>query len=194
MSPAYIEAVIKNLPNANIVFDHFHVVKLYNDKLSEFRRKLYNIMSESKQKNIIKGTRWLLLKRPENLNELKNEKERLKKALETNKPLAEAYYMKEDLEQFWHQPDKETAARFLEDWVKRALSTFNSMLNKFANTLMAHWTGLVSYYDHFISTGKLEGVNNKIKTMKRQAYGFRDKEFFKLKIMAIHTTKYALVG
>ena len=64
---------------------------------------------------------------------------------------------------------------------------------KFADTLQTHRDGILAYYDYPISTGPLEGTNKKIKTMKRQAYGFRDKEFFKLKIMAIHLTKYALV-
>ena len=68
------------------------------------------------------------------------------------------------------------------------------MLVKFADTLLAHQDGLLAYYDYPISTGPLEGTNNKIKTMKRQAYGFRDLEFFKLKIMSLHTKKYALVG
>ena len=61
-------------------------------------------------------------------------------------------------------------------------------------TLEKHREGLLAYYRFPISTGPLEGTNNKIKTMKRQAYGFRDQEFFKLKILAIHETKYALVG
>ena len=68
------------------------------------------------------------------------------------------------------------------------------MLHSVAKRLSAYRSGLLAYYDYPISTGPLEGLNNKIKTMKRQAYGFRDKQFFKLKIMAIHKTKYALVG
>ncbi len=68
------------------------------------------------------------------------------------------------------------------------------MLIKFAKTLAKHKEGILAFYDYRISTGPLEGTNNKIKTMKRQAYGFRDYEFFKLKIMALHETKYALVG
>jgi len=68
------------------------------------------------------------------------------------------------------------------------------MLIRFSNTLALHKSGLLAYYDYPISTGPLEGTNNKIKTMKRQAYGFRDMEFFKLKIMAVHQAKYALVG
>ena len=68
------------------------------------------------------------------------------------------------------------------------------MLHQFARTLRFHAHGLLASYDYAISTGPLEGTNNKIKTMKRQAYGFRDPEFLKLKIYAIHQTKYALVG
>ena len=63
-----------------------------------------------------------------------------------------------------------------------------------AKTLAAYRSGLLGFYDVMITSGPLEGTNNKIKTMKRQAYGFRDLEFFKLKIMGIHETRYALVG
>jgi transposase len=68
------------------------------------------------------------------------------------------------------------------------------MLNKVANTLAAHRTGILAYYDYPISTGPLEGTNNKIRTMQRQSYGFRAKDFFKLKIYAIHQSRYALIG
>ncbi len=193
MSPAYISAIQINLPQAAIVFDHFHVIKLYNDKLSKLRRKLYKQVSET-DKDILKGTRWLLLKNPDNLDADRNEQQRLQKALEINQPLAAAYYLKEDLRQLWSQPDKKTAEKFLMAWAERARATKILLLIKFANTLCAHRTGILAYYDYPISTGPLEGTNNKIKTMKRQAYGFRDIEFFKLKILALHETKYALVG
>ncbi|MDP8237509.1 MAG: ISL3 family transposase [Candidatus Hatepunaea meridiana] len=148
MSPAYILAIKEKLPESAIVFDHFHVVKLLNEKLSNFRRDLQREASKI-EKQVFKGTRWLLLKNPENLDDKRNERQRLEAALKINQPLA---------------------------------------------TIGAYRTGLLAYYDYSISTGPLEGTNNKIKTMKRQAYGFRDMQFFKLKIMAIHETKYALVG
>ena len=194
MSPAYIQAVRENLPQTVVVFDHFHVIKLYNDRLSDFRRQLYNQIEEPNKKQVIKGTRWLLLKNPENLSAERSEPDRLKAALELNAPLAAAYYMKEDLRTAWKQPDKETAKSFLVDWVFRAGRSTIPMLVKMAHTIAMHLNGILAYYDHPISTGPLEGTNNKIKTMKRQAYGFRDHQFFKLKIMAIHNTKYALVG
>jgi transposase len=102
--------------------------------------------------------------------------------------------MKEDLRQFWKQPNKKAATDFLDGWIRRARGSDVRILKQLANTLASHKSGLLNYYDYAISTGPLEGTNNKIKTMQRQAYGFRDMEFFKLKIMALHQTKYALVG
>jgi transposase len=194
MSAAYRAAVSTNLPKAKIVFDRFHVVKLFNEKLSNFRRALYREATDLMHKQVLKGTRWLLLKNPENLDESKDEKQRLEEALELNKPLATAYYMKDELRRFWEQPDKWFATTFLDDWIGRANASGIKILKDMAKTLAAHRSGLLTYYDVKITSGPMEGTNNKIKTMKRQAYGFRDLEFFKLKILAIHETKYALVG
>lgn len=194
MSPAYIQAVTANLPQAALVFDRFHVVKLFNDRLSDFRRELYREATEGLAKDVLKGTRWLLLMNPENLNDEKRERERLEEALSLNQPLATAYYLKEDLRQFWEQSSRTEALWFLRDWCARARASGIRFLQKFANTLEGHRSGLLAWYDYPISTGPLEGVNNKIKTMKRQAYGFRDQEYFRLKLYALHRTKHALVG
>jgi transposase len=194
MSPAYISAVSGHLPDAAIVFDHFHVVKLFNDKLSDLRRDLYHEAKNDLHKAVLKGTRWLLLKNPENLEPEKREKERLEEALKLNQPLACAYYLKEYLRQIWLQSSKQQAATILVDWIEKALASGIKMLIQFAKNLAAFKSGILAYYDYRISSGPLEGTNNKIKTMKRMAYGFRDMEFFKLKIMGLHETKYALVG
>jgi transposase len=194
MSKAYIRAVRDNLPKAVHVFDHFHVIKLFNEKLSSFRRALYSQLTSEQERKILKGTRWLLLKNPENLDPHKNERARLDEALQLNAPLATAYYLKEDLRQIWLQDNKRAARRVLRDWVARARASDISMLIQFAATLEEYQEGILAYYNYPISTGPLEGTNNKIKTMKRQAYGFRDHEFFKLKILGIHETKHALVG
>jgi transposase len=194
MSAAYIQALQENLPKAVHVFDHFHVIKLFNDKLSDFRRQLFHEAIGPLAKKVLKGTRWLLLKNPENLDPEHNEPQRLAEALKLNQPLATVYYMKEDLRQIWEQPDKATATRVLDDWVRRAEASGISMLQKFAYTLALSKSGILNYYNYPISTGPLEGTNNKIRTMQRQAYGFRDYAFFKLKILALHETKYALVG
>ena len=194
MSKAYIRAVRENLPKAIHVFDHFHVIKLYNEKLSDFRRELYRELTDEHQRKLLKGTRWLLLKNPENLDDDRNETQRLADALELNTPLTTAYYLKDALRQIWQQADKPAARRALDAWIRQAEASGIGMLKRFAATLHEHRDGILAYYDCRISTGPLEGMNNKIKTMKRQAYGFRDVEFFKLKILALHKTKYALVG
>jgi len=194
MSPAYIQAVLTHLPQATLVFDRFHVIKLYNEKLSDLRRALYHTIQDGLEKKALKGVRWLLLKRPENLEPTRREPERLQEALRLNEPLATAYYLKEELHEIWEQEDQETAQALLMDWIAFAEATGIRMLHDFAKTLRFHAWGILAYYDHPISTGPLEGTNNKIKTMKRQAYGFRDPEFLRLKILGIHESKYALVG
>jgi transposase len=200
MSVAYISAVTKHLPDSTIVFDHFHVIKLFNDKLTELRRKLYREATDLLAQEVLKGTRWLLLKNPENLDEKRkdrkgrNERERLEEALKLNKPLATAYYMKEDLRLLWKQPDKSSAQAHLDHWIMKAEASGIKILVDFAKTLRAHRTGILAYHDHAISTGPLEGTNNKIKTLQRQAYGFRDRAFFILKIYALHQTRYELIG
>ena len=194
MAPAYTAAVREHLPQAVLVYDHFHIIKLFNDKLTGLRRDLHRQAMEGLQKDVLKGIRWLLLKNPENLDPKKRERERLDEALELNTPLFVAYYMKAQLGLLWSQPDKRTARTCLNAWIQLAGMTGIHMLMKFAKTLAAHREGILAWYDYPISTGPLEGTNNKIKTMKRQAYGFRDQEFFILKIMAIHEATYALVG
>jgi transposase len=194
MGPAYIKAVRENLPEATLVFDHFHVIKLYNEKLTKLRRAVAT-EADALGKKVLKGTRWLLMKTPGNLLVEKDEHTRLQEALRLNQPLATAYYMKDDLRRVWQQDDKEAAAFLLDDWIKRAAVSGIQMLIQFGKTLAAYRSGILAYYDFDgLSTGPLEGTNNKIKTLQKMAYGFRDKEFLKLKIKGLHETKYALVG
>jgi transposase len=167
MSGGYQAAVRVHLPKAVIVFDHFHVVKLFHEKLSDLRRALYREATEVQPKAVLKGTRWLLLKNAENLDEEKDERRRLQEALKLNEPLATAYYLKEDLRRFWEQPGKRFATTFLDGWIRRAEASGIKVLQQMARTLAAHRSGLLAYYDVMISSGPLEGTNNKIKTMKR---------------------------
>ncbi len=194
MSPAYIAAVEQALPNAIFVFDRFHVIKLFNEKLTALRRRLYGQLKDSNERASLKGVRWLLLKRSEHLDPDKSEPERLASALDLNSDLAAAYFLKEELSEVWEQDDYDMAEGMLLDWIKYAESLQIKELTAFAKTLRRHAIGILAYYDAEITTGPLEGLNNKIKTMKRQSYGFRDLEYFKLKILAIHRTRYALVG
>ena len=102
--------------------------------------------------------------------------------------------MKEEFRQFWKQETLAEATRFLDDWYRRAEASTLSVLKKMASTFQMHRTGLLNYHRCPVSTGPLEGVNNKIKTLQRQAYGYRDQEFFRLRIYSIHLAKYVLLG
>lgn len=194
MSPAYQQAVTKHLPGAIVVFDRFHVVKLLNKKLTQLRRQLYRQATSDLKKKALKGTRWLLLKNPENLDPVKGEPGRLRAALRLNESLATAYYLKEDLRQIWEQLGKFPAKMKLLDWYHQAMDSGIRVLQDFARTLLAHADGILAWYDYPISTGPLEGTNNKLKTLNRQHYGLRDHDFFTLKLYQLHETKYALVG
>jgi len=193
MSSAYISAVENHLPHADIVFDRFHVVKLMNEKLTQLRRQLYHEASAD-EKSVLKGSRWLLLKNPENLSEERDEEAHLAAALELNEPLSTAYYLKEELRQFWEHTFRWPAQLFLRSWCKRAIATGLSPLITMAKTLTRLEEGLLSYFRHRISSGPMEGTNNKIKTVQRQSYGIRDREYFDLTLYSLHQTKYALVG
>lgn len=182
------------MTDAAIVFDRFHVVKLMNEKITQIRRQLYREITSPMEKKAIKGTRWILLKNPENLNDGRSERQRLEEALRLNMPLATAYYLKEDLRQLWSQPDKETARRAVAGWIARAQASEIRPLQVMAATLATYRSGVLAYYAPPITSGPIEGTNNKIKTLKRQAHGYRNIEFFKLRIMGIHEAKYAFTG
>lgn len=194
LSPAYSAAIRQNLPEAQLVFDRFHLVKLLNEHLTELRRELHREATDQIQKQVLKGTRWLLLKRSDDLDPKRNERQRLKEALKLNESLATAYYLKEDLQQIWQQPGKKFARIVLDLWIADAESSGIRQLMKFARTLQTHREGILNWYDHPISTGPLEGTNNKIKLLQRQAHGYRHLPFLKLKLLAPHNYQHALVG
>ena len=191
MSPAFTYAIKTNCPGAVIVYDHFHVIKKMNDSLSDLRRQVQN-EANAQGKKTLKGTRWLLLSNIENLSGSKSTN--LKTALKLNKPLSVGYYMKEELRQLWKMHNLEEASEALELWCKKARESKVIVLEKMAKLLVKHKEGILNYYKYRISTGPIEGFNNKAQTMKRQAYGYRNKEFYKLKLMTLHLKKYALTG
>lgn len=117
--------------------------------------------------------------------------QRLRKALSVNAELSTSYYLKEDLRRVWSQADKESAKAILHNWIMEAKESGVRHMKNLADTIELHSDGILAYYDYRISNGKVEGVNNKIKTIKRQAYGFRDDEYFKLRILSMHDDIYA---
>jgi transposase len=196
MAGGYIAAVWKYLPKARIVFDHFHVIKLMNEKLTMLRRQMYNELKDGLGRDVLKGVRWLLLKNPEHLqkNSRTDERQRLAEALKLNEPLATAYYLKEDLRQFWNQKSIFAAERFLSDWCRRANASGIRVLQTMSKTLMAHRTGLLNWYLDPISSGPIEGINNKIGALQRRAYGYRNYEHLKQRILTLHHTKFKIAG
>lgn len=191
MSGAYWAAVLEALPKVKVVFDRFHIIKLMNEKLDDLRRDLVR-EAEGPFKMVIKGTRYLLLTRMDNLKD--DQLPKLEKALKLNEPLSAAWYLKEELSLLWTQPSYAAMERFLRQWCDRALGTGIRQLGQMAKTLLTHWTGVLNWWAHPINNGRMEGTNNKIKTLTRQAYGYRDEDFFILKLLGLHESRYKLVG
>lgn len=156
-----------------------------NDKLDEIRRMQYNMEKDINKRKVLKGTRYLLLGNGADIYDTKY-KTRLENALAMNEPLSKAYYLKEQLREIWTQGCKEDAEKVLADWVNQARESKIPLLQKMAMTVLAYRRGILSWYDCHISTAMVEGINNKIKVMKRNAYGFRDERYFKLRLYALH--------
>ncbi len=167
-----------------------YVIKLYNEKLSGLRRELYRTTEDADMKELLKGTRWLLLKNRGNLDAARNEGERLKAALDANRPLMVAYYLKEELHRIWEQPDAAAAKRVFDSWLATAEASGVPMLKKFAQTLSEHREGILNYDKSRITTASLEGTNTKIRVLQRRAYGYRDMDYLKPRILALHETSF----
>lgn len=191
MSAAYSSSIKKHLPDVSIIFDRFHVTKLLNNTIDKIRRAEY-AKCQNKGLCVLKGQRFLLLR---NFVDLEDEqKSSLQKLLEINEPLAIAHSMKEQFRLFWQCGSKSAGAKFLGWWIIQAIESGVEQLARTARTLLHHFEGLLSYFEHRIDNGKAEGINNKIKVLKRQAYGFRDQEYFKLRLYNLHRKEYQLVG
>lgn len=174
-----------------LVYDVFHILADYSRTLNEIRVEEAQKLEGDPAFPLIKGSRYLLLKGQEKLTE--SARDRLERLLEINRPLYIAYVLKEELRRLWKLPNRNQAERFLNDWIHIALSSGVLQLARFARKLRRHAVGILNYFDFPISTAKVEGINNRIKVIKRKAYGYRDLNYFMLKIYNIHTTKYSLV-
>jgi transposase len=190
MNAAYASATKEFLPGVDVVFDRFHVVALLNTAIDEIRRSQQNKCNEVGLR-VIKGQRFLLLSNYEKLNLQKQES--LDCLLQINQPLATAHALKEQIRMFWMKPSSKEGAGFLCTWIIDAIETGIGELQKAGRTLLRHGMDLLNFFKHRITNGKTEGINNKIKTMKRQAYGFRDMKYFKLRLYNLHKTRYSFV-
>jgi transposase len=191
MWPAYLLAIREVFPDVSVVHDPFHIVALANAAVDATRREIARSLPAS-DRRALKGTRFLLLKGGERLDHTAIPY--LQRLESLNRPLFQAYLLKEDLRRFWSMPSRKAAQRFLGAWIARALASRLKFMIRLAKTLRAHRHGLLAWYDHPISTAPLEGINNKIKVLKRQAYGFRDIEYFKLRLAFIHESTPAFAG
>jgi len=191
MSAAYWAAVMEHLPEAAVVFDRFHIMKLMNEKLDQLRRAMVNEAIGS-MKQSVKGIRYLLLMRRENVDEEKLP--RLDEALKHNEPLFTGYRLKEALVLLWEQPTYGQRRSFLSQWCAWADESAITQMRQMARTLLSHKSGILSWWKHRINNGRMEGINNKIKTLLRQTYGLRDERYLVLRLLSLHNSRQELLG
>lgn len=175
----YINMVKQWCPKARIVFDLFHVVKDYNKMIDRVRNKEYREASKE-DKEVMKGSKYLLLKNKENLKP--KQRPRLKKLLKLNQTLSTVYILKDALKHIWRYKYPKSAQKALDNWCDLARQSGVPDLMKFARKLQRHSYGIINHCKYPIDTGRLEGTNTVINLMKRKAYGYHDVSYFILKI------------
>lgn len=194
MSQAYANAIKDYWPKqVAIVHDHYHIVANMNEVIDRVRRDEQSRL-ETDGKKLIKGSRYLLLRAKEKLEQMPDKQARLDALLAVNETLHKVYLLKEDLRLFWSHKCKDEAKTFILNWIEQATAMGNRHLTRFANTLSEHIDSVLAWYDHPITSAPLEGLNNKIKVLKRSAYGYRDSKFFGLRLLFIHETKLQLTA
>ena len=173
----YIKAVKECCPEASIVFDQFHMVKAFGRVIDRVRRQEYH-QATSQGKKVIKGSKYLLLKNKDHL--LPEEEPRLQRWLELNQNLNVLYILKDMLKKLWDDLDPSRVQITLEEWYQVALESHLKPVIAFAKMLKKYAYGFLNHCRFPIHTSRLEGINNKIKVIKRKAYGFHDLEYFSL--------------
>ena len=192
MSGAYALSVREHAPHAILTFDRFHVIKLMNERLDDIRRELVRKTEDKEGQKAVKGLRWLLLSRPEKLRA--SAKEKLDAALALNGPLSVAYLLKEELGLLWEQADGRQAWDFMRAWCAKAKASQITQLVAMTKTLLRHARGILSYYKTRITSGMVEGINRKIRGLLCAAYGIRDIAFLRLRLYALHESKFKFIG
>ncbi len=179
MAPAYQKAVREDLPNADIIFDRFHVMQNFckamdNQRRAEFRK------ADDAQKELITGSRYLLLKNSDKLNEAQQNK--LKILLHENQNINSLYILKEQLQTLWKCKTAASMEASLEAWCQLADETDMTHIKKFAQSLRNHKTGICNYAKYHLTTARIEAGNVGIGLIRKGARGIRDTEYFALKI------------
>ncbi len=179
MWEAYINRVKHHCPQANIVFDFFHVVQGFGRVIDKIRRDEY-LTASQEDREILKGSRYLLLKNEENLTE--KQRPRLQQLLAMNETLNTVYILKDQLKMVYYYSDRYLVKEMLDDWCTMAETVSHPSMGTFINKLRFFEDGILNHADYPIGTSDLEGVNNKIKLIKRRAYGYHDSDYFALKV------------
>lgn len=169
MSAAYIKAITEAVPNAQIVFDRFHLQRLAHDALDQVRRAEVR-QADASEKRILKGTRYALQKNPWNLSQKQSDK--LADLQRTNKRLYRAYLLKEALADILDRKQPNVARRKLNEWLGWASRSRLAPFVRVASTLRKHIDGVIGYVRSRHSNGRVEGLNGKIRTLTRRAFGF----------------------
>lgn len=176
----YINRVEHHCPQAKIVFDLFHVVKAFGGVIDEVRRDEVRRAQRDEDKTYLKGSRYLLLKNRENLKP--EQQVHLRELLAANERLAAVYQLKDQLKMIFRYKRPHAAKRALDQWCVMAEEVDHPAMDRFIGRLRFFEYGILNHCDYPIGTSPLEGVNNKIKVIKRKAYGFHDPEYFALKV------------
>jgi len=179
----YHASIKRYLKKAVLVFDKFHVFKYLSEAIDATRRDEQNNALCDEDKALIKGTRWLWLRKRHKLR--RKQKVRLDEIMAVNENLQKAYLLKEDFEGFYESESAEEASAYLEAWTQRCNESELKHFKKLARRLNRWKQGILAHYEHPINNGVAEGLNNKIKVLKRRSYGFHDFAYFILKIMDI---------
>ncbi len=175
----YINRVRHHCPQALIVLDLFHIVKGYGFVIDQVRRdEMYKATYSAKK--VLKGSRYLLLKNRENLRP--DQVDRLHELLAVNQTLNAVYVLKDQLKVIYTYRDRQQAKAALDDWITMASQVHSHHMSGFIKTMRNFEYGILNHCDFPIGTSRLEGVNNKIKVIKRRAYGYHDQVYFGLKI------------
>lgn len=193
MSPAFLKAIQQQGPKVLIIHDRFHVMKLMTTVLDQVRRSEQNRL-EAQGKKILKGGRYLLLRNRITVERNAAAASRLEQLLSANQTLHKVYLLKEDLRHLWEQPTGLHAHWLLVDWLRTARELKLRPLTRLCDTLQAAQERILSWYSCPISTGPLEGINNKIRVMNCRAYGHRDLDFLSLRTLFIHESKVSISG
>lgn len=184
MNSAYDLEVRAHCPNAEVVYDLFHVVAKYGREVIDRVRvdEANRLRGDKAARRVVKTARWLLLRNRENLEA--EQAVRLDELLDANRALLTVYLLKDDLKQLWRYRSQAWARRFWAGWKRRAMRSGIEPLRRFAKRLEPYLPGILAHCRWPLGTNLVEGINNKIKVIKRMAYGFRDDAYFFLKIRA----------